>query len=100
VPNVVPVLGLWHTFKHTLELVFTRHLTLIFGQLWHVLMPDSKVPQKPKHVTMQALCLHLMKAWPSVRASMVALAQDDTLLQQHHARSLVTLVQYVIPVVS
>jgi hypothetical protein len=98
-PNVYPVLGLWHTYKFILEQVFQKHLPLLFGRVFHTLFPKAFVPKKPKHVTAQTMCLQLLAAWPSVRVEMAELANDNTLAQQHHARSICTLINVIIPAV-
>jgi hypothetical protein len=99
-PNVVPVMGLWHTYKHALEVMFRIYLPLIFGRLFHTVLPGAMVPKKPKHVTLQCMCLYLLQAWPAVRTTCAAHARDKSASMHRHFQSLCTLVNLVIPMVN
>lgn len=96
-PNVVPILGLWHSYKLTLELVFQRYSRLVFGRLFHAVLPNSKVPKKPKHVFMQSLGLFLMFGWADYAEQFASIACRSDHPQRHHAKNMCILMNFVLP---
>jgi hypothetical protein len=99
-PNVVPVLGLWHSFKHGLETLFHRHLRLLFGRVYHAILPKSKIPKHPRHFFLQTLALSLLTAWETYSRQFAEIATDEHNSQSHHAKSMCILMNYLLPKVS
>jgi hypothetical protein len=103
---VAPVLGMWHSYKHAVNMVWKAYANEFIGPLFHKMYPGSQFRIQPSYLVQGTMMLSAIRiAYPLFREELkdaLFHAEDDnwTPSSRAHVKNLFALCEYIIPTVS